>query len=78
MTAPNRWRGEVLRVAQGRGGLDRMVLTSSAKHVRSEEGLRVALGAIGIDVDDQWIASVKERIVLDEQQATIAAIKAGS
>jgi hypothetical protein len=76
--ATNRWRGEALRVARGYEGINRMVLNAAAEHVRTEEGLRVALGALGMNVGDDQLAAVHERIAIDEQAATIAATKAGA
>jgi hypothetical protein len=76
--ATNRWRGEVLRVAQGRQGINRMILKAAAEHVKTEEGLRVALGALCMTVDDAWIDEIKQRIAIDEQAATITATKGGA
>lgn len=53
------WSTAVLQIAASRGGLDGMILTEAVKHVVSEEGFRVALGALRIPIDEGWVEHLR-------------------
>lgn len=56
----NQYRRALLDIAEKRGGVDSLILRGAEQYVESEEGLRVALGAIGLRAEDSLIAACED------------------